>query len=178
MWGHIVVIVLEDRIDHDENAMDKILRSVPRSVARCTCLYLSEHHMDRPRMLPAQRLQTASPSRPDGSQYDILRPGVMVSSGINLKGESMRSSSGVLVQNNLGQKFMTVAAHGFPVDGTVYHPHAGGRTIGRLIMELTHTDVALVKLEDGVEFVNEPFENTLTPATSFRLRDFTRIAET
>ncbi|KAI2720819.1 hypothetical protein CBS147332_4059 [Penicillium roqueforti] len=178
VWGHIVVIVLEDRIDHDENAMDKILRSVPRSVARCTFLYLSEHHMDRPRTLPAQRLQTASPSRSDGSQYDILRPGVMVSSGINLKGESMRSSSGVLVKNNLGQKFMTVAAHGFPADATVYHPHAGGRTIGRLIMELTHTDVALVNLEDGVEFVNEPFENTLTPATSFRLRDFIRIAET
>jgi hypothetical protein len=33
------------------------------------------------------------------------------------------------------------------------------RSLGEAVMELSHTDVALVKLDEGVEFVNEPFEN-------------------
>jgi hypothetical protein len=75
VWGRIVVIVLEQRIDHDEKVMDDILKSIPRSVASCSCFYLSEHHMDRPRTLLAQRLQDASTSQPDGSEYDTPRRG-------------------------------------------------------------------------------------------------------
>lgn len=198
VWDHVVVIVLEQQIDQDEVLMDRILRSVPRSVARCTCLYLSEHHMDRPRALSAQWMscqkntstlnaRSNSPEvtgfppilhrmTPDDSQYATLRPGVMVSSVPNPEGESMRSSSGVLVKDLLGSTYMTTAAHGFPFDRNVYHPYPGGSMIGEITTELPHTDIALMKLRYGVEFVNEPFGNTLTESP-FRLGNFIRIAE-
>ncbi|KAJ5799978.1 uncharacterized protein N7518_002046 [Penicillium psychrosexuale] len=113
----------------------------------------------------------------DDSQYTTLRLGVMVSSVPNSAGESMRSSSGVLVKDHLGSKYMTTAAHRFPFDKNVYHPSPRGAIIGE-ISGLTHTDIALMKLGDGVEFVNEPFGNTSTPASPFRLGDFIRMAET
>ena len=45
--------------------------------------------------------------------------------------------------------------------------------IGEAVIELTNTDVALVKLNEGVQFINEPFENTLlpTPAKLVGFRD-------
>ncbi|KAJ6184358.1 hypothetical protein N7519_005659 [Penicillium mononematosum] len=150
VWSRIVVIVLEQRIDHDEKVMDDILKSIPH----------------------------ASISQPDRSEYDTLRPGVMISSGTNSNGEPMRSSSGILVRDHLGSEFMTVATHRFPFGENVHHPHAGGRVVGKLLRKLPHTDVALVKLEEGEEFVNEPFENTLTPSSTFRLQNFVRIGET
>jgi hypothetical protein len=40
-------------------------------------------------------------------------------------------------------------------------------------MELTHTDVYVgVELQPGEEFANEPFENTLTPPSTFTLPRF------
>jgi hypothetical protein len=33
-------------------------------------------------------------------------------------------------------------------------------------------------LQEGEEFVNEPFENTLTPSSTFRPQNFVRIGET
>ena len=217
VWDHLVVIVLEQQIDQDEVLMDHILRSIPHSVARCTCLYLSEHHMDRPRALSAQRLvcpkhismlnEMAPVPRPistlasnhhpwqnksllqrmppllskmptDDSQYTTLRLGVIVSSVPNSAGESMRSSSGALVKDHLGSTYMTTAAHSFPFDKNVYHPSPGGAIIGEITTELTHTDIALAKLGDGVDFMNESFGNTSTLASPFRLGDFIRVAET
>ncbi|KAE8312059.1 hypothetical protein BDV41DRAFT_540252 [Aspergillus transmontanensis] len=55
---------------------------------------------------------------------------------------------------------MTVASHGFPHGDSVFHPSAGAREIGRLIMEHTYTDIALVKLNENVQFLNETFEAT------------------
>ncbi|KAJ5843535.1 uncharacterized protein N7525_001276 [Penicillium rubens] len=36
----------------------------------------------------------------------------------------------------------------------------------------------VVKLNDGVQFLNEPFENTVVPSESFKLLDFIRAGET
>lgn len=76
---------------------------------------------------------------------------------------------------------MTVAAHGFPgppFDGHVYHPQGSSTAIGEVIVELTYTNVALVKLKQDLEFVNEPFENTLVPKPPSKLTGFVRSAQT
>lgn len=175
-WGHIVIIVLENEADEDE-----ILGAVPKSVAQCNCFYLFESEMARPVKPSALRLKQASWGQPDDSWYDTMRPGVMLSSGRDPEeGSEILSSSGVLVKDRLGYKYMTVAAHGFPglpFDGKVHHPHSD-RILGEAIIEPTHTGVALVKLSEGVEFTNEPFENTLMPAPAFKLAGFVRAAET
>lgn len=73
---------------------------------------------------------------------------------------------------------MTVASHGFPFGDKVFHPLAGQREIGKVIMELSHTDVAIVKLHEGVQFVNEAFDNTLVEGPPMQLRQFAQAKET
>ncbi|KAL2823412.1 hypothetical protein BDW59DRAFT_98686 [Aspergillus cavernicola] len=176
-WGHVVIIVLED-------ANEDNLSRVPCSVAQCNCFYLFEQEMCRPRSLSALRRQAISVSggQIDNSQYEVMRPGVILSSGKHPEeGIEILTSSGVLIKDNFGAKFMTVAAHGFPgppFDGQVYHPSHAGTRIGEVIMELTHTDISLVKLDEGMEFNNEPFENTIIPAPPFKFAGFSRAAET
>ncbi|KAJ5496989.1 hypothetical protein N7463_008976 [Penicillium fimorum] len=70
---------------------------------------------------------------------------------------------------------MTTAAYEFT--GNVYHPHPGGAMIGEITAELTHTDIALTKLGDGVDSVNELVGNKLTRESPLRLKNFLRIAE-
>lgn len=178
-WGYVVIIVLEAA-----GGVDDLLSRVPRSVAQCNCFYLYEEEMCRPRSLSALRMKAASPraDQVDNSQYQILRPGVSLSSGKDLDKDFERlSSSGVLIKDNLGVQFMTVAAHGFPgspLGAKVYHPNHAGNKIGEVIMGLTHTDVGLVRLDPGVEFINEPFENTIIPTPPFKFAGFSRAAET
>ncbi|KAJ5609271.1 hypothetical protein N7528_009838 [Penicillium herquei] len=175
-WGHIIIIVLEN-----EGEKDKTLKAVPKSIAKCKCFYLFESIMGRPRNLSARPLKEASIEK-DDSTYQTMRPGVMISSGKHpIEGHEMLTSSGVLVKDRIGNEYMTVAAHGFPgypFDGNVYHPHFPGTVVGEVIMEISHTDVALVKLTEGIEFINEPFENTLVPIPPFKLAEFARAVET
>ena len=81
-------------------------------------------------------------------------------------GMFLLTSAGVLVRDQVGKEFMTAASHGFPAEcGTrITHPlPAGGRNIGNLIMEVTHTDIALVKLLDTEKFSNVTFQNEIMP---------------
>ena len=81
-------------------------------------------------------------------------------------GMFLLTSAGVLVRDRVGNEFMTAASHGFPVEcGTrITHPlHASGRNIGKLLMEVTHTDIALVKLLDTEKFSNVTFQNEIMP---------------
>jgi hypothetical protein len=73
---------------------------------------------------------------------------------------------------------MTAASHGFPEGGMVYHPTASSLEIGQYIVELTHTNIALVKLNHGIQFLNEPFKNTIAPHDPFKLDNFIRAGET
>jgi hypothetical protein len=71
---------------------------------------------------------------------------------------------------------MTAASHGFPSEWgtTVYHPFPiGGQNIGGLVMEITHTDVALVKLKADKEFVKVTFQNDIL-TEPMQLRRFIR----
>ena len=90
-----------------------VLNAVPRFVARCPFTFLS-----------GLRLKQPSMEELDDSQYDILRPGVMLSSGKHPEEDyELLNSSGVLLRDSLGYQYMTVAAHGFPglsFSGKVY----------------------------------------------------------
>jgi hypothetical protein len=169
-WGSFVIIILESR-----NADVTIL---PNRAANIRCNYLYEDQMGRPQVPQARRMLEPMPGNPDESQYDVLRPGLRLASDYDPSqhGAYLRTSAGVLVQDSVGNVFMTAASHGFPGGwGTnVYQPSpTGGRNIGELAMEITHTDVALIKLKAGEEFVNVTFQNDIL-AEPMQLRRFAR----
>lgn len=54
----------------------------------------------------------------------------------------------------------------------VLHPSATGKEVGQIIMEITHTDVALVRLHSHFSFENETLESTVDGAGPVRLSGF------
>lgn len=69
------------------------------------------------------------------------------------------TTSGIRVRDANGNYFVTVASQGFPTDREkVYHPSSDNSAIGQVVRRLGDSDIALVKLEDGVNFVNETFD--------------------
>ncbi|EEH02641.1 conserved hypothetical protein [Histoplasma capsulatum G186AR] len=166
-WKHFFVIVLENEASY--------LAEIPSVIGRCSCFYLFEKEMGRPNPdeYPARWIRDPTGETVDNCEYDILRPGVMLSSGRHPTTHlEYHTTSGVLVEDCLGKQYMTVSSHGFPNGGRVFHPFEGAKDIGQIIMELSHTDIALVKLHDGVNFENETFESPLSVATPTRLKEF------
>ncbi|KAK4466220.1 hypothetical protein QBC42DRAFT_329279 [Cladorrhinum samala] len=161
-WSSCVMIVLK----HRNTDMGKI----PSQAANIRCFYLFDDEMGRPPAPQARRLTDPTPGNPDNSQYNTLQPGLRVTSSHLPSDPDMflSTTSGVLLKDKLGNQFMTVASHGFPPEcGTsVFHAQPGnGRRIGELIMEVAHTDVALVKLQDTETFSNITFESDDVPIT-------------
>lgn len=157
-WGNFIIIVLEKR--------DTDLTKIPASVAKVNCQVVFEDEMGRPKKPQARRQHDPSPGNPDETKYETLRPGVRVSSGYlpDEPGAFITSTAGVLVKNSLGDKYLTVAGHGFPAECglSVMHPSpSNGRDIGEPIIGIGHTDIAVVKLRDSEQFVNTTFHNTL-----------------
>ncbi|KAJ6188110.1 hypothetical protein N7519_003018 [Penicillium mononematosum] len=176
--GHLIIIILETEPDNLE-----VLWALPKSIANCNCFYLFESEIERPVKLSAQPPKQITPAATDKTAIDdtqnpTLRPGLVLSSTKTTQGEEFRTSSGVLVQDTSGHRYMTAASHGFPEGGTVYHPTASSLEIGRSIFKLTHTNIALVKLNDGIQFLNEPFRNSIAPRDPFKLDNFIRAGET
>ncbi|KAL4786285.1 hypothetical protein BJX76DRAFT_321934 [Aspergillus varians] len=164
-----------------------MLKFYPKSLdllLSVTAFICFEEEMSRPRSLPALRMKAVLPNgeQVDNSQYKIMRPGVMLSSGKHPDGDSESlTSSGVLVKDNLGVECVTVAAHGFlgsPFDEKVYHPSHTGDRIGEVVKELAHTGVGLVRLDEDIDFTNEPFENTIILTPPFKFAGFSRATET
>ncbi|EFQ98274.1 hypothetical protein MGYG_01308 [Nannizzia gypsea CBS 118893] len=163
--GRFIVIVLEFR--------DSDISVLPQLIARCNCFYLYDDEMGRPSNQSALRLLEPVPGNPDDSEYDNLRPGVMLSSGKHpTEGRELLTSSGVLVQDDNGYQYMTCASHGFPYGGRVFHPNASRQEIGTVIIKLTHINIALVQLDNQISYTNEIFENTVVPGPSVRLQRF------
>ena len=159
-WASYVVIVLE----HRGTNTDKL----PWKVANIQCFYTYDDEMGRPSIPQACRLQDPTPGNPDNAHYHSLQPGLRVTSDYlpSRPGTFLSTTTGVLVQDEVGNEFMTVTAHGFPSEcGTkVTHPApTGGRDIGELTMELAYTDLALVKLHDTEKFSNTMFQTEQTP---------------
>jgi hypothetical protein len=163
-WGRLVIIVLGSNTGGD------VLRAVPKSIARCQCFYRFESEIGRPTTLLTKE---ADPRTIDETQYDSLRPGILLSSGPNDQEEEKRTSSGVLIRDQQGVQFMTASSYGFTSPGQVYHPNSSGQAIGEVTTKISNTDIALVKLNEGVNFAND-----LHSSSPFALQPFIRAAET
>ncbi|CAG8082757.1 unnamed protein product [Penicillium salamii] len=159
-WNNFFIIVLEKE--------DTIIDNAPSNIGHCHCFYQFEKDMERPNMeiLPLSQIRERTKSLStignvfDTSEYDELRPGVMLSSGNSTADRSgLFTTSGVLVEGSFGERFMTVASQGFPSEGRVFHPTHQGKELGQAMREIKHTDIALVKLTHDVTMVNETFES-------------------
>jgi hypothetical protein len=165
-WGNYVIIVLEHR--------DTDVTKLPRKAANIACTYLYDDEIGRPSAPQARRIMDPTfnrarfsrltPGNPDESEYKTLQPGVRVTSACMTSKPNtfMSTTAGALVSDLAGNEFMTVASHRFPDEcGTkVTHPlPVGGRTVGELIMEVTHTGIGLVKLADTERFSNVTFQS-------------------
>lgn len=101
----------------------------------------------------------------------LLRPGIMVSSSAWTAMENgklvdfyKKTTSGILVTNENGESFITVATHGFEIDGLVYHPNPiSGSVIGRIIEKLPGTDISIARLEKGLRYTNHTFGTETSP---------------
>ena len=155
-WGDYLVVILEHRnID---------MRKLPKKAANIVITYRYDDEMGRQSTPQARRQTDPMPGNPDESKYSTLQPGLRVSSAYipSQPGKFISSTVGVLVKDSVGNEFVTAASHGFPNEcGTVVtHPlPSSGRHIGELIMEVSHTDIALVKLGDTETFLNKTFQN-------------------
>ncbi|KAI0536929.1 hypothetical protein GGR58DRAFT_527884 [Xylaria digitata] len=156
-----IYIILEDHVD-----ISSLRITLPGKIARCPVGYLTNHELHRPLWvdLPAKRQVEPQPINGviDKTAYDILRPGVLISSKV-LKEHGhpavFSTTSGVLVRNNSGNHFMTAASHGIGDDRRVWQGDHLGRLIGEAVLEIPFTDIGLVKLKNKITFVNETFEN-------------------
>lgn len=124
----------------------------------------------------ALRSKPASGVQFDDTKYTgapdaLLRPGIMLSSSlrtITKDGKTEETykttTSGILVANQNGEIFITVATHGFEDDGLVYHPDPHkGTVIGRIVDALSGTDISIAKLDAGLHYVNETFGTATEP---------------
>lgn len=151
-------------------------KAVPRRIARSPVYFKSA--AEDPELDPAALRRKAL----QGLDYDdtdylsesntLLRPGIMLASSLikgnkngQTKDEWKSTTSGIMVANDKGEIFITVATHGFENDGLVYHPNPlTGRVIGRVVDVLPGTDISIVKLESGLEYLNETFGTAENPA--------------
>ncbi|KAL8734989.1 MAG: hypothetical protein Q9166_001114 [cf. Caloplaca sp. 2 TL-2023] len=145
------------------------IQTVPRSIAGSPVYYrpISE--------CPALDPAVLERNPPQGTDFDdtdyqsttdaLLRPGVMLGSSLyevekdgNIEHVYKSTSSGILVQDQYNQKFITVATHGFQQDHLVYHPNpTTGTVIGEIIEDLEGTDISIARLAPGLRYVNETF---------------------
>lgn len=149
-------------------------QKIPSFLAGQGCYYRFSESED---CLPAA-LQGKPPT---GIQYDntiyadevgsILRPGIIVSSSVTtstVDGKEIRNfkstTSGLMVVNQDGDKFITIAAHGFEQDGLVWHPNPHhGKIIGNIVESIPDADIAIVKLNKGLRYTNHTFGTAENP---------------
>jgi hypothetical protein len=141
---------------------------LPGRIAGRRTRYMLEKDMCRPLWtdLKARRQiqPNASTKVVDNTPYVVLRPGVCLRSRA-FRGDGhpahYTTTSGVIVKNIAGDRFMTADAHGIGEDETVHQilPDGAIRPLGKAVQQVTDTDVALVQLNPGVQFVNETFED-------------------
>lgn len=137
---------------------DAKLSNLPGMLARTPCTYKFISDMEDPPEAAFRREQPQG-TEWDTSSYNILRPGVMLSSGDGLNPERL-TSSGIKVRNNDGT-YITVATNGFP-DGraTVYHPNGNGQVLGTVHDRLAYTDISLLQLLPDKSYENQTFDTS------------------
>jgi hypothetical protein len=156
-------------VGNESNIGPAIRNKLPGRIAGCFTGYLHDREIHRPKWVDRKAKREIEPHPVmgvvDTTAYEVVRPGVMIcSKALKDHGHpaTYSTTSGVLVKNVVGNRFMTAAAHGIGENETVYQPLTDGekKVLGRTVQEISFTDVSLVALEDGVEFINENFENS------------------
>lgn len=98
--------------------------------------------------------------RDDRCYIPDLRSGVTLSCGWN-GGEELCTSSGIIVENSIGDKWLTVVSHGFPLG--IRHPAANSPIIGTVEKLFEDTDISLSKLRMGIRYAAQTFGSDLKP---------------
>ncbi|KAK8081200.1 hypothetical protein PG997_009018 [Apiospora hydei] len=168
---NIIFIVVGDHVNLQNRSR------LPGRIAKCVVKYLRNSELHRPSWAdrPAKRQVDPPPVRGivDKTVYDVLRPGVMISSMVlkNAHPVEYSTTSGVFVHNAGGTRLMTAATHGIDDNGQIWQTGNKAKIVGRAVQEIPFTDISLVELEDGVNTSKQTFENDagVTP-------NFTRLA--
>ncbi|KAJ9150222.1 hypothetical protein NKR23_g3797 [Pleurostoma richardsiae] len=160
-------IIVEDHININARR-----RELPGKIAGYPVGYLNDKQLHRPLWADLSAKQQIQPQPirgiVDNTAYDILRPGVMISSRLlkeHAHPEVFSSTSGVLVENRVGDRFMTGASHG--IGRFVWQAGQAEKIIAEAVVEIPFTDISLLALGEDVTFVNETFENANGAVPSF-----------
>jgi len=168
-----IYIVLEDHV-----AINVHRNKLPSWIANRPVGYINNRELHRPSWvdMPAKRVIQPQPNKGviDNTAYDVLRPGVQINSKYlrdHAHPSVWSTTAGVLVENDAGDAFMTVASHGIGEGETVWQGKRADRIIGKAVVEISFTDISLLKLKEDVAFVNETFETEAGLSPKFiRLR--------
>ncbi|MCJ1343623.1 hypothetical protein MMC31_001819 [Peltigera leucophlebia] len=138
--------------------------SLPYLLAKTLCHFKyaseTEEHIG-----PAFRNTEPAGTVWDQTLYQILQPGIMLSSGRGLN--ELLTTSGIVVEDNNGYRYLTLASPGFPFSReSVYHSNANGALLGRVHSRLTGTNIALLRLSSSQGFRNETFGVGLPDGTN------------
>ena len=119
-------------------------KRLPRRINNIRVGYIFEPHLMLERAL---RTQMPRKDDPDDEEYSELRPGVMLAARMNNDpfGPHPRTTSGICVQAPSGEKYITIAAHGFPggIDDHVRHPYASSKLFAVVDKVFGSSDIAL-----------------------------------
>lgn len=149
-------ITLVDEVD---------LSTLPGRFAKLPCFY---HFASDAKEPPEAALSSIQPDGLvwDKSEYSVLRPGVMLSSGRDETSGELLTTSGVEVINKNGTVYVTVASHGFPLgQETVYHPDESGKAVGNVEVRLANSDIALMRLTSRRRYENVTFTTIAADGT-------------
>ena len=150
-------IVISDKLN---------LKSLPFLIAKCPAFYRESSDVETPDA-SAMRNKVPDGTIIDDSTYltatSVLRPGILLGSS-NIQGEWLSTTSGILVADSNNEIYITIASHGFRPDCLVYHPSpTSGTIIARIDRHIPGLDVSLAKLNQGLTYVNETFDDSNGP---------------
>lgn len=166
--AHTVEIVIGDHVQ-----IGRARRILPGKIAGWPVAYVRDHKIQRPRWADRPARSPAQPQPESGivdtTAYDVLRPGVMISSeklADNGQPAVLSTTSGILVKDRLGVSFMTAASHSIGESKAIWQSNRPDKIIGRASTEIPYTDVSLIRLTPDVRFHNENFDSVGTPSFS------------
>lgn len=140
------------------------LLSLPTIIAQSPCYYKFASQAENLEEAACRNTESAGTTW-DHSQYSMVQPGIMLGSGGELN--ELLTTSGIIVKDNDGHNYLTVASHGFPAGrDNVYHPNVNGSRLGRIHDRLINTDIALLRLSPSQHFDNITFGARFSDGTT------------
>lgn len=97
------------------------------------------------------------------SDMGPLCPGVRLSSSGSYSSTSLSTTAGVMLQNSLGQRRITVALAGFLESNAVFHPNDQGVRIGDIDERWNGLNIALTRPDPFLQFTNQEYFSANAP---------------